>query len=78
MKAANGVRPHHSVEDKELMELVHKGGLRPHPFLQGIIDQMRVDLGAGEEGYMTIHARVEPDMARQDRVCTVSSFVRLM
>lgn len=46
-----------------------KGALRPHPFLQEIVEKERIRLG---NKYMTLHARVEPDMARQDRVCVVS------
>lgn len=56
-----------------------EGALRPHPFLQGVIDQTRMELlGAGtgtetetgQKGYMVLHARVEPDMAREnERIC---------
>jgi hypothetical protein len=56
-----------------------EGALRPHPFLQGVIDQTRMELlgagtgtetGIGQKGYMVLHARVEPDMAREnERIC---------
>jgi hypothetical protein len=54
----------------EMYETILKGALRPHPFLQSIIDKIRIQLGAENEGYMVLHARVEPDMIRQnERVC---------
>ena len=60
----------------KVFDMILKGALRPHPFLEGIINRTRDELRASEDGYiheyMTLHARVEPDMARQDRVCTVS------
>jgi len=34
-----------------------KGALRPHPFLQGIIEKAIMQLRAGG-GYMTLHARI--------------------
>ena len=57
----------------EMYSLILKDALRPHPFLQKIIKEEMSKL-RGEEGgkFMTLHARVEPDMARQDRVCSVS------
>ncbi len=58
---------HHLVMYEEIL----KGALRPHPFLQGIVDREIVKLRTGGK-FMTLHARVEPDMARQDRVCSVS------
>jgi len=60
-------RKQHLIMYKEML----KGALRPHPFLQGIIEKARMQLKAGGK-YMTLHARVEPDMAKQDRVCSVS------
>ncbi|CAJ1967672.1 unnamed protein product [Cylindrotheca closterium] len=45
------------------------GALKPHPFLQHLVDREKAKLGAGGK-FMAFHARVEPDMARQDRVCT--------
>ena len=66
---------HHSkigLQNEKAFAMIHKGALKPHPFLQGIINRTRDELGAGEKGYMTLHARVEPDMARQDRMCAVS------
>lgn len=46
------------------------GALKPHPFLQLLVDKEKASLAAGGK-YMAFHARVEPDMARQDRVCWV-------
>ena len=53
-------------EDLKIYETVMKGALRPHPFLQAIVDETALKLG-GEDGrgYMVIHMRVEPDMAKQ-------------
>lgn len=48
------------------------GALKPHPFLQQLVEKEKAKLSAGGK-FMAFHTRVEPDMARQDRVCTVSS-----
>ena len=54
----------------EMYKTILKGALRPHPFLQSVIDKIRDQLGAGDKGYMVLHARVEPDMVVQnERVC---------
>jgi len=54
----------------EMYKTILKGALRPHPRLQSIIDKIRIQLGAGDKGYMVLHARVEPDMIKQnERVC---------
>jgi len=54
----------------EMYKTILKGALRPHPFLQSVIDKIRDQLGAGDKGYMVLHARVEPDMVIQNqRVC---------
>jgi hypothetical protein len=50
---------------------IAKGALKPHPFLQQLVEKEQIKLRSGGR-YMTLHARVEPDMARQDRVCVVS------
>jgi hypothetical protein len=56
-----------------MYSLMMKGALRPHPFLQKIVTEEMSKLRGVEGGkYMTLHARVEPDMARQDYVCAVS------
>ena len=56
-----------------MYSLMLKDALRPHPFLQEIVDKEISKLRGAEGGkFMTLHARVEPDMARQDRVCSVS------
>jgi hypothetical protein len=56
-----------------MYSLMLKDALRPHPFLQKIINEEMSKLRGVEGGkFMTLHARVEPDMARQDRVCSVS------
>ena len=55
----------------EMYKHIMQGALRPHPFLQNIVEKERIRLKNGGK-FMTLHARVEPDMARQDRVCTVS------
>lgn len=57
---------------EHMYEKILQGALRPHPFLQGIIDKKRAELGGDERGYMIIHAHIEPDVARQDDVCAVS------
>jgi len=50
----------------KIYETILKGALRPHPFLQTVIDQTASKLGGLHgQGYMVIHMRVEPDMARQ-------------
>lgn len=57
-------------EEYEMYTTILKGALRPHPILQGIIDKTATSLGGtNKNGFMVIHARVEPDMARQ-QVCT--------
>jgi hypothetical protein len=57
-------------EEYEIYKTVLKGALRPHPILQGIIDKTAARLGGtSKNSFMVIHARVEPDMARQ-QVCT--------
>jgi hypothetical protein len=49
--------------------LMIKGALRPHPDLLVIVDRLLEDLGGnGTLPYMTLHARVEPDMMKQ-RTC---------
>jgi hypothetical protein len=42
-----------------------QGAMRPHPNFQAIIDRLLAESGL-EKGshYMTLHARVEPDMQR--------------
>ena len=73
-RAINFGRVHRKEERKQhliMYEEMLKGALRPHPFLQGIIEKARMQLRAGGK-YMTLHARVEPDMAKQDRICSVS------
>ena len=69
-----GTVDHHPSFKKleHMYEIILQGALRPHPFLQGIIDKKRAELGGDERGYMTIHANIEPDVARQDDVCAVS------
>jgi len=59
-------------EEYEIYKTILNGALRPHPVLQGIIDKTAARLGGGggdsnssKKGYMVIHARLEPDMARQ-------------
>lgn len=65
-----GVASKSRPEELEIYKTILKSALRPHPFLQGVIDQAADDLGGpNKKGYMVIHARVEPDMARQ-QVCT--------
>lgn len=54
----------------KIHESILKGALRPHPFLQSIIDKEIARLTSGGK-VMTVHLRVEPDMARQNRVCSV-------
>ena len=62
------------VKHLELYQEVLKGALRPHPFLQQIVDKVAAELGSGEKGYMTLHSRVELDMLVQNaRVCSVST-----
>jgi hypothetical protein len=49
--------------------LMIKGALRPHPDLLVIVNRLLGDLGGnGTLPYMTLHARVEPDMMKH-RVC---------
>ena len=70
-KAIELDRAHNDLKDYlKMFETVMKGALRPHPFLQAIVDKTASKLG-GEDGrgYMVIHMRVEPDMAQQ-RVCS--------
>ena len=56
--------------NKEMLQ----GALKPHPFIQQVIDKVATELGAGDKGYMTLHARIEPDMLVENlRVCYVSS-----
>ena len=62
------------IKHLELYKEVLKGALRPHPFLQQIVDKVAAELGSGEKGYMTLHSRVELDMLVQNaRVCSVST-----
>ncbi len=62
-----------SPDKMSIYSLMLKDALRPHPFLQKIVDEEMSKLRGVEGGkFMTLHARVEPDMARQDRVCSVS------
>eukprot|EP00979_Chaetoceros_neogracilis_P009572 scaffold2184_cov266-Chaetoceros_neogracile.AAC.31 len=50
----------------KMYETILKGALRPHPFLQAIVDQTASKFGGlNDEGYMVIHMRVEPDMNKQ-------------
>ena len=58
-------------EQAKMNESILKGALRPHPFLQSLVDKEIERLRSGGK-IMTIHLRVEPDMARQNRVCWVS------
>jgi hypothetical protein len=51
--------------------LMLQGALRPHPTLQGVIDNLSLPTP-----YMTIHARVEPDMQRHP-VCKDKKVLRL-
>lgn len=48
-----------------------KGALKPHPFLQDIIDAKVLSLNQEKsgKGYMTIHLRIEPDMLAQRKIC---------
>ena len=56
-------------EELKVYQTIIKGALRPHPFLQDVIDRTVNELsGTNQKGFMVIHARVEPDMARQ-QVC---------
>ena len=55
--------------DLKIYEVILKGALRPHPFLQAIIDKTASNLGGDDgQGYMVMHMRVEPDMLQQ-RTC---------
>jgi hypothetical protein len=54
-----------------------KGALRPHPDLLAIVDRLLGDLGGnGTVPYMTLHARVEPDMAKHP-ICRDAKVVNL-
>jgi hypothetical protein len=57
--------------------LMIKGALRPHPDLLVIVDRLLGDLGSnGTLPYMTLHARVEPDMMKH-RICVGSKVTNL-
>jgi hypothetical protein len=65
-----GVAEKTQPEQLNMYRAMLEGALRPHPFLQDIIEKTRLHLGSGERGYMVLHARVEPDMAREnERIC---------
>ena len=60
----------------EMYKTILKSAWRPHPYLQQIIDEIIHSLendgkDTTENGYMTLHLRVEPDMGRENaRICT--------
>jgi hypothetical protein len=57
--------------------LMIKGALRPHPDLLAISNRLLGDLGGnGTIPYMTLHARVEPDMMKHP-LCWVSKITNL-
>jgi hypothetical protein len=60
--------------------LMLQGAMRPHPSFQAIIDRLLAESGL-EKGsgndYMTLHARVEPDMQKQP-VCRDKKVLNLM
>ena len=59
-----------SPEQYETFKLIMQGAFRPHPEIQGMIDQFVMGLGGrreegeaeGKGGFMVLHARIEPDM----------------
>mmetsp|Transcript_25450 Transcript_25450/g.38106 ORF Transcript_25450/g.38106 Transcript_25450/m.38106 type:complete len:447 (+) Transcript_25450:22-1362(+) len=62
----------HTLPETVMYKTILGGALRPHPNLQLIINNTIAELnGAEKKGYMVLHARIEPDMMRQNvRVCT--------
>ena len=69
--------------------LMNRGALRPHPELQAIIERSQRSFGGGGGGrgddhttgaippYLTLHARVEPDMQKHKSPCTDKTVRRL-
>ena len=53
-------------KEYEMYKTILRGALRPHPFLQKVVDKTAAKLGGeANQGYMVIHLRVEPDMTKQ-------------
>jgi hypothetical protein len=67
------------VNMKKAFELIMKSAFRPHPEIQSLIDQFKLSMTDMKEktdrevgdGFMVIHARVEPDMQNHP-MCKVS------
>jgi len=66
MKAVERNNVNKVEKDYDIYKTILQGALRPHPFLQRVVDETAAKLGGeANEGYMVMHLRVEPDMTKQ-------------
>ena len=70
-------RPRRELEDV----IIYNGALRPHPDIRHLVDQYILQTGLGT--FLTLHARVEPDMqyhdyCRGDKVRELKQILRML
>ncbi len=59
----------HPQPNENLYRFILSGALQPHPYLEEIVQQT-LRILKDENGFMTIHMRTEPDMLKQQHICS--------